>query len=301
MQEVIRNAVEGWFRFTDAGKYAVLFLGILLYLWYLKEVPGDGCRGDKKTEYPRKLLFCYAAITAAAAVFPLTAAVMMLYQTKFYDYEWIWSAVPVTLILACGMAVLYLKWYRESRRKTLFKALGVAGTGLVLLFLCGNLGSPGYDGQKEAAAENKAALLLDKLEQTGDTENICLWAPAEVLAYVRRLDGNIMLLYGRNMWEESLNAWSYDTYDPETRALYQWMEQLAETQQQETSASAGLLGNDAAIMCVEAALDKGVNCILIPEPAERTFSPVLNEVAKKMGYDVTQQAVEGYCIYRIKI
>lgn len=300
MQELIRNAVEGWFQFTDAGKYAVLFLGILLYLWYLKEA-GDGCLGDKKTEYQRKLLLCYAAITAAAAVFPLTAAVMMLYQTRFYDYEWIWSAVPVTLILAYGMAALYLKWYGEGRTKKPFNALGVAAAGLVLLFLCGNLGSPGYDGQKEAAAEDKAALLLDKLAETGDTENICLWAPAEVLAYARRLDGNIMLLYGRNMWEESLNAWSYDTYDPETRALYQWMEQLAETQQQETSASAGLLGNDAAIMCVEAALDKGVNCILIPEPAEGIFSPVLNEAAGRRGCNVMQQTAEGYCIYRITI
>lgn len=331
MLELVRNAAEGWSRYTDEGKYAVLLLGILLYLWYVRAACGDHSRKDKKQSM-EKLFFSYAALTAAAAVFPPTAAILMLYQTKFYDYEWIWSAVPVTAVMAYGMAMLYLKWYRAGGPKKLFRSLTAAGAGLALLFLCGNLGSPGYDGRTEAAVEEKAALLLDKLAETGDTENICLWAPAEVLSYVRRLDGNITLLYGRNMWEEALNAWSYDAYEPETKALYQWMEQLAaqqpaeaqqsseaqqvteaeqssevqqpteaqqpsEVQQPETTGSGGAADYEA--MYVEAALGKGVNCILIPEAAEKIFSPVLYETAERMGCSVTQQIAEGYCFYRI--
>ena len=33
MAELLRNAWQGWFRVTDAGKLMALFMGSLLFLW----------------------------------------------------------------------------------------------------------------------------------------------------------------------------------------------------------------------------------------------------------------------------
>ena len=90
MQELVRNAVNGWYRYTDSGKYPVLFLAALVLLWFL----------SGKLVKEKRMLLVYATAVAALAVCPLTAVLLMIYQTKFYDYEWIWSAVPLLPVIA---------------------------------------------------------------------------------------------------------------------------------------------------------------------------------------------------------
>ena len=70
--------------------FAVLLLLLLLcFLWKL----GEGKQKD---------LFSYGGIAAAACIFPLTAVLLMLWQTKFYDYEFVWTIVPLTALIACA-------------------------------------------------------------------------------------------------------------------------------------------------------------------------------------------------------
>ena len=291
MQELLRSAANGWFAYTDAGKYAVLFLGVLLCYWYRKWNQPQG---------PLRTLMIYASVMAVGVICPLTAVVFMKYQTSFYDYKWVWSVVPVTLVIAYGAAWLYLEIYRRSLHGKLLKVVGLAAVGLAVIFLCGNLHTDGCHGTRTVEERTKTARLLDKLAESGNTDDICMWAPREILAHVRGQNGEIRLLYGRNMWEASLNAYAYDVYDQETIALYEWMEWLSAEDGVELNKEA----RSAAGVAIEAALDKGVNCIVIPaqlpEEVTEAISSCVTDVAEKVHLTVAHQEAEGYDIYRLR-
>lgn len=296
MQELIRNGISGWFAYTDAGKYAVLFLGVLLCYWYRKA--GAGATDEPKGHLWR--LMTYASIMAAAVIFPLTAVLLMKYQTKFYDYKWLWSVVPVTLIIAYGAAGTYLEICRSRLKGNILKQAGLAAVGLAVIFLCGNLNVGSCEGADTAMDRARTAKILDKLAESGDTDTICLWAPGEILAHVRGQNGQIQLLYGRNMWDVALNAYAYDVYDQETIALYEWMEGLTEGE------SMGLAKEERTQACValETALNKGVNCIVIPTlstvEVTEEISSCVTDVAAKMHLTVTCKEAEGYDIYELR-
>ncbi len=296
MQELIRNGISGWFGYTDAGKYAVLFLGVLLCYWYRKV--GAGAADEPKSHLWR--LMMYASIMAAAVIFPLTAVLLMKYQTKFYDYKWLWSVVPVTLIIAYGAAGTYLEVCRSRFKGNVFKPAGLAAVGLAVIFLCGNLNGGSCEGADTALDKVRTAKLLDKLAESGETDTICLWAPREILAHVRGQNGEIALLYGRNMWDAALNAYAYDVYDQQTIALYEWMEGLAEGEFTELAKEE----RTQAHMALEAALNKGVNCIVIPKPSAvevtEEISSCVTDVAAKMHLTVIHEEAEGYDIYKLR-
>ena len=295
MQELIRNGISGWFAYTDAGKYAVLFLGVLLCYWYRK---ATGAADEPKGHLWR--LMTYASITVAAVIFPLTAALLMKYQTKFYDYKWLWSVVPVTLIIAYGAAGIYLEICRRRLKGNVLKQAGLAAAGLAVIFLCGNLNVGSCEGADTAMDKVRTAKILDKLAESGNTDTICLWAPREILAHVREQTGQIQLLYGRNMWDVALNAYAYDVYDQETIALYEWMEGMTEGEPTEFAKEEWT----AAGVALETALNKGVNCIVIPtlstvEVTEEIRSCV-TDAAAKMHLTVTCKEAEGYDIYELR-
>ena len=80
-------------------------------------------------------------------------------------------------------------------------------------------------------------------------QTVCLWAPREILETARMqpvavtwmqpvetvgiesvaVAGQLPeLLYGRNMWDAALNAYTYDVYPEEVQQLYCWMEAFSE-------------------------------------------------------------------------
>ena len=89
MWRMVQDAWAGWINFTDSGKMAALAIVALLYLWLAFR-----CKG------PQKRLMIYGAITVTLCICPATAAVLMYYQTRFYNYQWIWSMVPLTALIA---------------------------------------------------------------------------------------------------------------------------------------------------------------------------------------------------------
>ncbi len=286
MKDFLGSAVSGWSAYTSAGKYAVLFLGVLLWYWYRKSL------GEQR----QKQLMIYASAMSALAVFPPGAALLMKYQTAFYDYKWIWSIVPVTLVIAWGMSVLYLEQCRTRWQGRCLKPVGFLALLLAVILLCGNLNMDGCKGAAMSEERDVTAGILDKLAESGDTENICLWAPEQVLAHVRELNGEIRLLYGRNMWEASLNAYTYDSYDQDTVALYQWMKTFCDTQ--DSGAREELVMTDRE--AVGTALQKGVNCILIPASKADEISGDVEAAAKESALNVTRLEAEGYVIYWLR-
>lgn len=277
MTELFTNAWLGWVRFITDGKLAAVFFAALLFLWL--------CRGREAN----RTFLLYASVTALCCVLPFTAAFLMLYQTRFYDYEWIWSLVPLTAVTAYGLAELLAEFWKNSGDglwKRGLKAVLLL-TGVILL--CGNLsGTPG-DGAQDAAERKRARVLLERLEEMAGDIRICLWAPENVLEYARELNGRIRLAYGRNMWDQALNAYTYDVYDQPTVDLYKWMDRL-DMEDWEKPFSEEL--SVTAAQCAETVRSKGVNCILLPEV---TAQESVKELEEALG--VKAERLEGYYLF----
>lgn len=227
MKELLNNAWFGWQTFISAGKLAALLGASLLFLWMVYR------------KNSRKSLLIYGTVLAVGCVIPVTAAGLMLYQTKFYDYQWIWSVVPMTVLIAYG-AICFLGEYKGDWR--------LIGLLLTALILCSGLGKTPVQGDAAAVERANAEAVLQQLQELSPESDIYLWAPKEIMEYARETDASIRLLYGRNMWDEWLSAYSYDTYSDELISLYEWME-----------APAGVAG--------EAGVEKlpaEVNCIVLP-------------------------------------
>ena len=292
MQELLRNAWLGWQDYIDAGKYVVFALAILMLFWFgrSKGVDHKGNNEGKqlKEKIQRKqVLFIYSTAMIAACIFPITAAVLMLYQTRFYDYQWIWSLVPVTLIIGVGLVEGY-RDYVEQLKMGAKIALAICAVGIMVL--AGRMGAPiedCIDTEKKILAE----VVLEEIKEQGNAENICLWAPKDVMTYVRVLDGDIKLPYGRDMWDAHLGAYSYDTYNSEIEGLYQYMLGLESCGEYNPS----MQDQDGKNIVLQGAryLSKasnlGVTHILLPQ----NVLPETVEQAEEL-FGVKAQIIEGY-------
>jgi hypothetical protein len=275
MAEGIQNAWSGWLQFTDAGKLAALLAAALGYLFW-----------NRKQKGPQRRALLYCGIAAALCMFPVTAAVFMWYQTEFYDYAWIWSMVPVTAVIALGGTCFLTEQWKQGQGYRILLHNGVLTLLLIgVLALCGGLGGNTVpssqawadDAQFSPAGGTSMGAVLSKVQEVCGAE-CCLWAPREILESVRAQDGSIRLLYGRNMWDVALDAYSYDVYSEEQREMYLWMETLAEVVEAAaesdvtdgTSAADGLDADWRAdyLDYVQKAQQMGVDCILLPAGSE---------------------------------
>jgi len=270
MTELLGNAWLGWQGLIEGGKVMALFLASLLFLWTGRRASGQ--RG----------LLIYSTVMAVCCILPVTAAVLMLYQTKFYDYIWIWSLTPVTVVTAWGATVLLADCWPGFSAYGWRKGLPVAAGILLTVLLCSGMGSD-IASRKETKEEYaKAAGVLEQLTARGQESGLCLWAPREIMEYARSVDGGIRLPYGRNMWDISLNAYSYDVYPDAVDEMYKWMSSLGEdVQERDSGISAG--------SCIQTARQQGVNCILLPEDTEQSL---LNEVKELL--QVQPEQISGY-------
>lgn len=243
MTELLHNAWRGWQYFITDGKLAALLGASLIFLWLSYK------------RISQKTLLIYTTIIAVCCVIPVTAAGLMLYQTKFYDYQWIWSLVPMTAVIAYGAVVLLMEYWHDLKLSEWKKGVPVLALLLTVLALSSGLGKPVFDEEdsKQEAGRAEAEYVLTHSQAEMKKRDICLWAPKEIMEYARETDAAIQLLYGRNMWDEWLDAYAYDIYQEEIRALYLWMEEAAAS------------GEAADIKShVERALKAGADCILLP-------------------------------------
>lgn len=251
MTELLKNAWLGWLQFTTGGKLPAILMAVLLYLWL-----GGSWKREKR-------LYSYTALMMFLCIFPVSAMVLMLYQTRFYDYEWLWSLVPMTGVIAWGITEFLDEHWKEFSLSRWRQGLPVTVLLLAVLVLCSGLGQTGYSRNREQARRHKADGVIDRVLELQDGD-ICLWAPREIMEYARERTGRLSLLYGRNMWEEALNAYTYDVYSQEFRELYLWMENADPTGaaiiEDEVRGELLLKGENSMMAAAEA----GVSCVLLP-------------------------------------
>lgn len=271
MAELLRNAWLGWQNYIDCGKQAALLLAVLLFLCFTGKWKRQGG------------LVLYTAVMTVCCVVPATAVLLMLYQTRFYDYEWIWSTVPVTAVTAYGISVFLTEYWTDFKGSRL-RAVPVTALVLAAIVLSGGLGVRGENPQREE--RERAYALLEQVSETCAGGELCLWGPREIMEYAREIRGGITLPYGRNMWDISLDAYAYDIYDKDVILLCRWMEQVEEGGQadleveyteevSQESSNGGMLPEKREITeiitleeSVDNALAMGVNCIVLPGNAE---------------------------------
>lgn len=289
MMEFLRNAHAGWMEQMTQGKLLALFLLALLVYWFWK----------RDTE--QKALLKYATAAAICCVVPVTAALLMSYQTRFYDYEWIWSIVPVTAVTAYVLTVLLTDISKVEKKSTRFAVLGLCA---LILFASGNMGEKKEDNDsaimkavyfpgeevKEADVRRDAYEVLEKLQEITAGGEVVLWAPVEIMEYAREVDARVRLLYGRNMWDQSLNGYSYDTCSEEVYDAYHWMTWATMYYR----ADGGYLPESdeeipSAETCMQTAKDAGVNCLFLPETTEDSVL----ELAEKI-FGVKARLIEEY-------
>lgn len=284
MWELLNNAWNGWGNFIFYGKYPALLLLVLVVFWFFS---------DRKRE---PVLLGYTTVMTVCCIFPLTAALLMQYQTKFYDYQWVWNYVPLLIVVAFA-GTLVLGYCRKW---------AAALVMLVIILLCGRLTDPlaevKTDWQQTAVAEK----VVTAIAEAETEEPIMLWAPKEVMAAARVYAPGIKLPYGRDLWDASLGAYTYDTYTQVEDDLCQWMH------------CAGVFGTvdgyrlDGTVLegrvCVEQALELDVNCIVVPavmtQEAIAELTAILEEKlgqadGQAAGEDrsVQMQPLEAYYIF----
>lgn len=249
MTDWIGDAWSGWTGYTDKGKLPALLLAVLLFVWF----------SGKWRE--QKGLLAYTTAMTACCIFPVTAAGWMMYQTRFYDYEWIWSLVPATAVTAYGMTLFWTE-YRNKNAGKWNKLLPVILLLLTALVFCGSLGGGDREGETQKAEREKVHALLVQLSDRYPEMVLCLWAPREVMEYAREEDASVTLPYGRNLWDAFLNAYAYDTYDQDILTMEKWMEHVGSSEEAQGDTEDITLEE-----CVAMAQDRGVNCILLPPGA----------------------------------
>lgn len=266
----VQNAWHGWENYIERGKLAALLLASLLFLWY----------GRKRMEHV--FLFVYTGAVAVCCICPVTAAVLMAYQTRFYDYIWIWSIVPATAMTAFGGVVFLAERWEGAKAAERRGAAAVTAVLLAAVLLSGGMGRQVWDREAQREERQRAYGALGQLAERVSEQDICLWAPREVMEYAREMDARIRLPYGRDMWDAALRGYSYDIYGEEMTALCRWMEQAEE----------GMEDSCAAAGHVRTALAAGVDCILLPAEAG---AETLSEM--ELAFGTEAQLLEDYWIF----
>lgn len=282
MWEAVENAWAGWQTFTDGGKLVAPAIAAIAYLAMRKGRLGPAGR-----------LVRYGGVAAVLCICPVTAALLMCYQTAFYDYPWIWSMVPLTALIALGGTVFLTDQWKMGRggwRTFLYNAVLTILCVGVLVF-CGSLGEHQVDAAAQRQERVQAEAVLAKV-RAACGEEFCLWAPREILEYARTQDGKISLLYGRDMWDAALHAYSYDVYSEEAEALYLWMEHVRDYGAEGFETKEGA---EEGRECVRRAFSMGADVVLLPENI-----PGLEKRALLFGEDVEIIELEGYLLLRMR-
>lgn len=294
MMTLLQSALTGWTDYTQHGKFAALLLLAILYLGFVlygseKEANASGA------EKARKRLYLYGALVTFGCICPVTALILLKYQTAFYSYVWIWAAVPQTALIAWAATDFLCSLLKEKSLRNGMAALILLG----ILFLGGNPVSewtvaqttqiPALTGMPGQQQGTPAREILEQLSvynaEKGNSREYSLWAPKEVIEAARAYSAEIHPVYGRSIWDASLGSYSYDTYETWQEDMYLWMSHLETTGETEylrtdeniTTEAGGRKIDFAA--CLDSAGKAGIDYILLPEDLSEDVQKELQEAA----------------------
>lgn len=288
-------ALQGLSRYFEANKLVVLLLAILLAWWLVDKKP---------REIKGKMILLYTLVMSVVLLFPITALFVMIYQTGYYDYEWAWSMVPLTAVLAYGAVLLIERGGQQAKK--FWSILIIAA----VLCLCGNQGALLTIEGEDAAAQENTVEVLQEIYDFGIGNQCMLWAPKNIMEQVRRQDGKILLIYGRDMWDVKAGAYDYEAYSEELTKAYVWLENM-EGQAEVASIMADPMAS-FRILCDEVdlnadrkthlrtVLQSGANVLVLPHLVAEHIEESILTLADEMQKTIKNTYTEEYTIYMLE-
>lgn len=267
--------------FVEDGQFFMLFMVALLLLWLMQ---------DKN----RREFIQFAFVMLLLLLCPISAKLFMIYQTQFFSYEDLWELLPVTGLLAYALVLasnkikmIYIKDYGHweeavPRKKEIGYEVLMTVILAALLFLCGTLTPAKAMTERTQGVERipvEAEEVLSLLE-IPKGENITVLSPDEIATWARIYSGDIILPYGRNMWEIALNAYTYDTYSQDLTDLHDWINGELEVLEILIAENKGEAGADTGTVLADAANGEAA----VSAEAVRTEEAYLSYCAS-CGYD----------------
>ena len=253
MIQGIFSSYANWLEFNTQSKLLGVFVVALLFLWL---------QGDNKKSGG---FFWFAGLTFALSIFPPTAYLLQLYQSLIYHGAWIYTLIPMVPLIGYAVVTFVLAYVEDRQRKSWEKWVVATAVLVILVLSVGN--------KKETFAEENhnrqiklTTEILDAARELADEkglEDLVLWAPEEILQYARIVKPEIVLYYGRDMWEQELEYFTDDRYSIECRQDYEWMKDNADiyaARQESDYQGARRIHN---------ALKGGVNCLILPSQSDR--------------------------------
>jgi len=290
----LEKVVDGIGRYGAAQKLLVPFFAVLLFAWLVEK---------KEITNKQNRFMVYSLFMTAVLLIPFTAMAVLIYQTAFYDYEWSWSMVPVTAVIAFGI-VLFLEQEMSQKRKGMLVVVIVC-----ILCLGGNQGSTQKVSEQEILLRGEMEEILEGVYDVSDSQRAVLWGPSKVMQEVRRRDGNIMLVYGRDMWDEKAGAYDYEAYSRELTEAYVWLEEamghydiaVDSDNSQETLKflEEEYDWSEESGKHVGEVMKAGVNTIVLPRLIGSHIEESMKEAVAAQNKEMKSVFVGEYSIYRI--
>lgn len=304
IMEYLQLTVDGFKQLISEYKLLAPVIGILLYV----PVCWKKIKNTKE-----KYFLTYAAGMLVLLLFPVTAVVFLVYQTRFYDYQWVWSFVPLTGILAWGAVTIVCnenaglcgnaEKHRNNGNESLLRLCGIVAA-VLLIFLCGNQGVLRQETTEEAKLQNAGRQILQYMEDNRGTEEYLIWGPAGVMQYIRSHSGEVKLLYGKDMWDAKAGAYDYEAYTAEETACYNWMESVSASHNLyllETNQATELIYMSLADENqLKYAVQDGVDVIILPSQITPWVERKFDTIAGESKVTVTTEEIGEYTLWMIE-
>lgn len=291
LMQYFERTVRGMETYFAHDKMVVILIAGLLILWL----------GEKKASNPEcNRLLIYSAFMSCLLLVPLTAVFAVIYQSAYYDYEWVWSMVPVAAVVAYSGVRLYEKKEKERHGKV-FWWLCV----LLLVFFCGNQGRLQMATTEEQENSVSAEKILIVLENATDIDRPVLWGASHIMQEVRQKTGDILLVYGKDMWDPKAGAYDYEAYSEELTQAYEWMVTLSILEAESAGTGTTELYDKYQIceklpQVLATIAEVGGNVYVFPRTAVDELEEMIIQELAKYGNNIQKEYVEQYVIFLLK-
>lgn len=290
--DYLGNAYDGLVQYLSNNGFFVILVAVLLFFWLSEK---------KETDRKTNRLLVYTVLMLVILVCPLSAMAVMIYQTGFYDYPWAWSLVPLTIVIAYGITRFW------SGEKIFLRRLGIIVVTVLILCLTGNQGMIQRASTQDITSRRQTKEILQEIHSFDKQNEWIIWAPKQILQEIRRYDGQVMLVYGKDMWDEKSGAYDYEAYSQEITEAYLWLENAMEYVEFAISLEKPAEAirqldelykwSDNAEYTVEQILEAGANTIIWPNIMSAYMEDTIESVLQEKEVELQKAYTQDYTIY----
>ena len=174
---------------------------------------------------------------------------------------------------------------------------------VAVLFVTGNQGKMLRVSEEEEIMKQNAAEILRYMEENECLQDCMIWGAKDIMQYMRAHNGEVVLYYGRDMWDGAAGSYDYEGYEEDEIACYEWMELVSSPHNLfllEIDQAPGYVHEALATeVYVKNAVEGGVTTIILPESICSRMERKIELVAQEFGRDIELTVVGEYTIWEL--